>query len=184
MKKIFVLIFLSILVAGCTETKEEILHVKVPGHPEVYQFSYNIRDTVNIPTETYQEIRNELLGTSRIVFVMNVTDTDTISGHYSITVVNFIQKLKGYQLYNGNIVDKYVTYVYDNQKAMWIDPEGEIVPDFNGAVIWFVVGEPASVNLENGIIYVKSDTLENLPRSGDKLALIMLNINDETLDNA
>ena len=184
MKNVLILALFSVIfISGCIQEQEPVFFVKIPGHPESYQFSYNIRDTVNIESTYPQEVRNMILQSDRIVFVINATESETSPGHYSVAATNIIQKLKSYQLYNGKLINEYATYIYDNQETMWLNESGEIQPDFTGAALWLEIGsDKTSVDAENDKIYVRGISPEDMVKAADKLALIFMNIDKTTLN--
>lgn len=179
------LIALLVVTLGCVSQQEPLLYVKIPGHPEAYQFSYDLRETVKISSNGDEAIRNALLSEGTVTFLINMTEDVTVSGQYSVTVTNIIQKLKSYQLYSGNIMDGYLVYVYDDARHVWLNATGETAPRMQGAVVWLdAAAKSASVDFENGAIYVRGDTYQNLVKAGDKLALIFMNVDENTLKNA
>ncbi|MBI4018724.1 MAG: hypothetical protein HY364_00535 [Candidatus Aenigmarchaeota archaeon] len=181
--KYFAILLAVLSMSGCIQAEEPLVLIRVPGHADVYRFSYDVRETVNIDSQNAHDTRNALLGAESISFVINATNETTIPGYYSKSVVNIVQKLKTYQLYSGKILNNYSVFVYDNQKHMWLNStSGEIEPSFGDAVIWMESNAGrTSVDFENGIIYVRGDNYENMVRASDKLALIFMNVDSSTI---
>jgi len=174
-------------VAGCVQQDEKPLDlIRIPGHPEVYRFSYDIRETAAIASNYPEDVRNALLGADSVSFVINATNETTVSGYYSKSVVNIVQKLKTYQLYSGKILDDYSVFVYNNQKHIWLNSTSEEAePTFGDAAIWFQPDAGrTSVDIENGVIYVRGDSYDNMVRAADKLSLIFMNVDSATLSGS
>jgi len=171
---------------GCV-SQQPLLFIKIPGHPETYQFSYDVRESVKISSDGDEAIRNALLNGDAVTFLINATEDSTVSGQYSVTATNIIQKLKSYQLYSGKIMGGYFLYVYDNARHVWLNDTSETTPQLQGAIVWLEgpsLVKGTSVDFTNGMIYVRGDTYQNLVKAGDKLALIFMNVSEETLKNA
>lgn len=180
-----VFIIAALLTIGCVSQQEPLMFIKIPGHPETYQFSYDVRETVKIDSIAPETIRSALLNEDAVTFLINATEDSTVSGHYSVVATNIIQKLKTYQLYSGRIVNDYPVYIYDDARRVWLNATGETTPDIRGAIIWLdALANGTSVAIDDGMIYVKGDSYENMARAGDKLALIFMNVSEATLKNA
>ena len=183
---IIAVLIIAAAVAGCVQqTKDPLMLIRIPGHPEVYAFSYDIRETANIASNGPPQIRNAVLAANSVTFAINATNETLVSGYYSKAAINVIQKLKTYQLYSGKIVDNYSVLVYDNQRGAWLNSTSETNPEFGDVVIWFDADAGrTSVDIENGVIYVRGNDYDNMVRAADKLSLIFMNVDSATLSGS
>ena len=99
------IIIILILVAGCAEEGEEKEErkdtVTIPGHNVIYQFSSDLRESINVPSTDEMEIQNAIWNSDRINIIFNSTSL-TDNAYFAKVSTNIVSKLNIF--FNNNLV--------------------------------------------------------------------------------
>ncbi len=189
-KDMFIPLFLIALVvaSGCAQQKE-IKEIMLPGQGNtVYQFTYDIRESLAVKANNETAIRDYLHSVDRINIVYNGSSGEDIL-YFKVVLINVLGKLQAYFAYKG--VPMGVTFYYfigDQWYESIEDGTSREIgrPSVSGATIWLVGpntgADDTSLILRKGIIYVQGKTYKDLVLAGDRLALIVFGI--ESVDDA
>ena len=170
-------LFLIILIAGCvsqynlgefTYTTDD--GYKIFNEDITYQFAYDIRETVKIPSNNEEKIR-EYLDTKYITVVQG-----GISEHYGY-----------YDVIDYNVIIKLGSYLDIHQKRFTILNYSEFT-ETSEKVIFLrgpEIADKTSVDFdeETGFVFVNGKTDDDLIKASEKLFLIVFNIDEESFND-
>ncbi len=169
-------LLMVILVSGCTEQKP-LTEITIPGHgSQVYVFSHDIRESSKVPVNDREGIRNVFLENDEIKIVFDGS-SETDNAYFRVVVINIVEKLQAYFAYEGKVL-RFKSYYHIGD--IWYDGEGEIgKPDLTNA-LWFLGpdtgAKETSLALKDSTIYLQGTSYRNLTMAGDKLALVVMNV--------
>ena len=173
------LAILIILVSGCVQ-QEEIKEITIPGHgSQVYQFSYDVRESIKVRSSGEDAISSLLRNADRMSIIFNGTSRED-NGYFSAVAFNILAKLQAFYAYEGKLLSDIAVYYYD--ESGWHNKTGAAVekPDLTDASIWLLGphtgANGTSVSIDGSVIYVQGTSLKNIAMAGDKLALIAMDI--------
>ncbi len=190
-KKRELLVFISvaaiIAISGCTQQQQEIKEIILPWHGDtIYEFSYDIRESLPVKTNNATAIKDYVNGVDRINIVYNGSgDIPT----FKVVSINIISKLQAYSAYKGVPMGfRFYYYAGGQWYESNVNGTSERIeqPKVSGATIWLngpdTGADDTSVILHKGIIYLQGTSPKNLVLAGDKLVLIVFGI--ESVDDA
>lgn len=180
--KLAAFFLLLILLSGCItqeqENGEAITEIMIPGHGNIYRFSYDIRESLSIPSNDPDGIRGMVLNTTLFTIVFDGSSEED-NGYFRVALINIVSKMQTFFAYEGKLIN-YEVFYYDQQG--WYNSLDEKInkPAFNGTVLWFIGpntgAEETSVNVEENIIYIQGTGYENIVKAGDRFALIFMGV--------
>ncbi|MDI6721447.1 MAG: hypothetical protein QMD85_03590 [Candidatus Aenigmarchaeota archaeon] len=178
MKISYVLLAAIIAIAGCVQEEMPLKEISIPGHKEIYTFSNDIRDSINVSSNDPPEIRGQFFkGDMNIVFDGSSTQDNA---YFTVVVTNIMAKIPTYLAYEG-VVIRFEPYYYIGE--MWYNKNGDEIerPELNGPALWLkgpsTGAEDLSVNIANNTIVLQGRTYKELTLAGDKLVLEVMGIN-------
>lgn len=187
MKKAFfavAIIFISVVfISGCTEQQAEIKEITIDGHGnQVYQFSYDIRESQKIASDDPLAISMLVANSDYMNIVFDGSDNQD-NGYFQVVLINIVQKLTTYYSYEGKAFSGLPIYYYitENNTIVWYNSAQENItePDLSGTTLWLLGpstgANETSVRLNNNTIYIQGTSYKNLTLAGDKFALIFMN---------
>jgi hypothetical protein len=174
------------LASACVQ--ENITSIKLPGQGEqVYEFSYNIKETVQIPVNNADAIKELMDNNEVYAFVFDGSD-ETDNGRFRVAVINIVTKLTiyyNYERYPPLTSDNFRAFYFINNGSgtVWYDSNDQVIqaPVFSGPVIWFkgpnTGANETSVRVNGNIIYVSGSTGRDIERAADRFVLAIFGIN-------
>jgi hypothetical protein len=177
--KIIIISILAVLVvAGCSQPRQPVTEIQVPGHgTEIYVFSNDVYEALKVTSNDPDGIK--LIGNTfeHMDIVFNGS-SEQDNAYFRVVLVNMLAKVPLYFSYEGRLVTFTPYYFIDDK---WYDSANETAkPDFKDTVIWLngpnTGALDTSVNLEGNTIYLSGTSYKNLTLAGDKLTLLLFNI--------
>ncbi|MBI2172812.1 MAG: hypothetical protein HYT73_01205 [Candidatus Aenigmarchaeota archaeon] len=175
--KLYLLLIGVIIVAGCVEQDSSIREVVIPGHAEIYTFSNDLRDVLEVPINDPAGIREQFFS-NKVNFVFDGSSRQD-NAYFTVTMTNIMAKVPAYMAYEGRIIE-FTPYYFIGD--LWYDRKGEEIerPEFQGPVLWLkgpsTGAEDTSVNIENATITVQGTDYGSLVLAGDRLVLAVMKI--------
>ncbi len=168
-----------VLVAGCTQQSTPITEISVPGHGEqIYQFSYDIRESVKIASDNESAIRNLIANSRELSIIFNSTVSGEEKAVFQIIVFNLAQKLPTYFSYEGRLLLMDVLY-YGEDGYLYNKTKGQVgMPEHAKILITPSGAGETAVRLEGSTIILKGVSQTELRKTADKLALIAMGVDE------
>ena len=172
-----------IFVAGCVQDKP-VKEIVIPGQKEIYQFTNDLRASVLVKSNDEKGIRNIFLNNENINIVFDGS-SEADNAYFTVVIIDFGAKVPLYLSYQGNNV-KFAPFYFIGDE--WHNSTDDIIkkPNFTGPVLilkgpntW---AEDTSVDIYNNTVILQGTSYKNLTMAGDKLTLIVLDINKELIE--
>ncbi len=175
-----------VVIAGCTGQSENEL--TIPGHENrVYEFSYSIKDTLQIPVNDAFALKQLIDNNNVYIFVFDGSD-EIDNGRFRVSMINIVTKLKMYYAAEKNMslrTENFPVFyfLHNNSIAEWYNSMEERVqaPVFSGPVIWFkgqnTGANMTAVTVNGNIIYVSGASGRDVERAADRFVLAVFGIN-------
>jgi len=176
---ILILFFIALIfISGCVEEEREIKELVIPGHHTTYQFSHDIRESIEIPTNNFTGIRTSVFETEILNIVFDGSSAED-NGIFGVVLFNVASKLNVYFAYEGKIW-RYNPFYYIGDQ--WYNGTEEIDKPVLGITLWLLGpntgANETSVNLIDDVIYLQGTSSENMELAGDKFALIVMGVRE------
>ena len=179
--KLVILIFSVVAVSACVQ-QAEIKDIYINGHGnQIYQFSYDIRESVKIPSDNEREIRNLIAVSDKVTVIFNSTSGED-NAVFQVVVFNLAAKLPTYFSYEGKLL--YIDILYYGEDGLYnkSNSKAELPTNTKIRLLGPHTGaEEGSVRLDGNTITVQGTTPKNLVLAGDKLALVVMGIDEEKI---
>lgn len=181
--RIAILIFSIMAVSACVQ-QAEIKDIYIAGHGnQVYSFSYDIRESVKIKSDNETEIRNTIANSNRASIIFNST-SDSDNAIFQAVVFNIAAKLPTYFSYEGKLLHIDAFYYGEDGHLRNKSNERVALP-VNTKI--FLLGpntgaKDVSVSLMGNTIILQGTSPKNLVLAGDKLALIVMDVDEEKIE--
>ncbi len=172
-----------VLIAGCTQ-QTPITEVMIPGHgSQIYQFSYDIRESVKVAANDEPGIRNLIRNSDRLAIIFNETATGEEKSMFQQLVINVANKLPTYFSYEGKLLAMNVLYYgEDGYLYNGTRERTELPPDAKVMLLGPTTGATGtSVNIKGDIITLQGMDRKGVVLAGDKLALIVMGIDEQKI---
>lgn len=169
--------------SGCTQPKAEIKDVFIAGHGEqIYSFSYDIRESVVVPAGDEAQIRNLLANSSRLSIIFNSTNGQD-NAVFEVVVFNIAAKLPTYYSYEGKLL-RIDAFYYAEDGLYNASKEPDVLPNNTKLMLLGpnTGAKETSVKMSGDTITVQGTTQKNLILAGDKLALIVMGIDQQKVE--
>lgn len=165
-----------LLVSACVQ-QQEIKELRIPGHPQIYAFSNDLREVLKVPVRDKPEIEALLLQSGSMDIVFNGTSGQD-NAYFTIVVLNTVSKLQTYSYNEGKPLNFRSFYFVDEQ---WYNStHDEIEKPVLGTTMWFKGPETGasetSVSAEDNIIIIQGTSYKSLTMAGDRLVLVAFGI--------
>lgn len=168
-----------ILVAGCTQQEEvSIKEVSIPGHNDIYTFSNDLRESLQVTADNPQGIRQKFFSGSMNLVFDGSSQQD--NAYFTVIMTNIMAKVPVYLAYEGVLIDFQPYYFLED---VWYDRKGNEIekPDLSGPTLWLkgpaTGAENMSLSLTNNTITLQGTSYKDLTLAADKLVLIVMDIN-------
>lgn len=175
---IFSLLIISVvLVSACVQQQQEITEIVIPGHPQVYSFSNDLREVLKVPVYGKPEIQQLFLTSDSIDIVFNGTSGQD-NAYFTIVALNTVSKLQTYATNEGNAL-RFRTFYFVDDK--WYNSTNEVIDEPQlRTTIWMKGPETGavdtSVSVDGNIITIQGTSYRNLTIAGDRLVLVAFGI--------
>ncbi|MFH0832533.1 MAG: hypothetical protein V1900_02325 [Candidatus Aenigmatarchaeota archaeon] len=174
MKIAWIFLVLILFSLGCVQEKE-IKEVKIPGHNTIYQFSYDIRESIKVKNNT--GIRNAVYSIDTINFVFNSSNQEE-NAYFLVSAYNIVSKLNVYFPYEGKLM-RFNEFFFDG--GVWYNSTlNEIEKPDLTLSLWFLGpntgANETSVMLSGNIIYIQGTSYKDLVLASDKFSMIVMGI--------
>ncbi len=158
---VLVLVFSSM----CTEKQQSLHKIRIGNH--VYAFTSNILESINVSVNEPKKIKELIDNANRVDVVFNASDED--NKYFAVVGFNIVSKLQTYYTSLGWAKDfKGIPMENATFQYTTILLKGPTTGATN-----------MSVELTNDkIIIVQGTSFEEMEKAGDKLALVVLGINE------
>lgn len=182
MRPVFVLAVI-LLISACVQ-QAPITDIRISGHGEqIYQFSYDIRESVKVKADGEMEIRSLVLNSSRLSMIFNSTSPeDNII--FQVVVFNIAAKLPVYFGYEGKLL--HIDAFYYKEDGYLYNKTDERVPMPANAKIMLLgpntMAKETSVSLDGSTAILQGTTRKDIVLAADKLALIVMGIGEKEVN--
>ncbi|MBI2578654.1 MAG: hypothetical protein HYW26_03010 [Candidatus Aenigmarchaeota archaeon] len=171
------MLFSVLLVSGCVQQQREIKEITIPGHPQIYSFSNDLREVLKVPVSGKADMQILFLQSSSIDIVFNGTSTQD-NAYFRVVLIDMITKMQAYASNEGKQLTFRSYYFVDSK---WYNStNGEIEKPGLGTAIWLkgpeTGAEETSVRADESIITVQGTSYKNLTLAGDRLVLVVFGI--------
>ena len=175
MKHIY-LIIAVIFISACVQ--QEIKELYIPRHNVVYTFSYDVRESLNVPLDDSTQIIETMSRNERIIFVFNGSSTED-NAYFAVTSFNIVSKLDQY--FFNEAASVYFDVIYFINDTWYNKTEQPQNPDLSGTVIWLkgpnTGAQRTAVYMKDGYIFVEGTNSKDINLAGDRLVLLVMGIN-------
>lgn len=139
--KIIFAMTLVLMAAACVEDKA-ITEISIPSHAQIYQFSYDIRQSLGIQAYGESEIMQAVWFSDGVDIVYDGSGSD--NAYFRVVLINLRQKLEPFFAYEGKIFyfSRYYYYIgddwyesYDNGTSSQIEK-----PALDKTALWLADG--------------------------------------------
>lgn len=181
LKKILPLAFLAaiLVVSGCTGSSGNI--IKLPGHgDQLYQFSYDVAETLQIPVNSPDSIKQIMDNNDHYTFVFDGSDTAD-NGRFRVSIINIVTKLKIYYSIEKDVVlgtgnfNAYYFIENNNTREWYLNEEKVQAPLLRNPTIWLrgpsSGNNETSVNINGNIVYINGASGRGIERAADRFVL-------------
>ena len=180
-------LFLSVLIAGCTQPPqyEPIREINVAGHPQVYAFGNDIRQSILVKAESEKEIHDLFQNERRLNIVFNGTD-ELDNGMFRIALIDISSKIPFYFAAEGRTTNIDIYYFLTDNGTQWYNSTNEPIaePPLAGLTLWLkgpaTGATDTSVSLQNKTVLLQGTSQKNVSLAADKLTLVVFGINNLT----
>jgi len=177
---LLVLVFIS----ACVQQPVPITDIRISGHGEqIYQFSYDIRESVSVKAEAEQQIRGLLINSSKLSIIFNSSAEDNVV--FQVVVFNIAAKLPTYFSYEGKLLHIDAFY-YKEDGYLYNKSEERVEMPSNARIMLLgpnTGAEETSVSLDGNTVILQGVTRKDIVLAGDKLALIVMGIDEKEVED-
>ncbi len=172
--RIFIVLAAMVFISACVQ-QTPITEITLEGQgDQVYVFSYDIRESVKINSDSEESIRNLLGSADSINLVYNDTQSDLPI--FNVALFNIREKLRTYDAYHGILLKFYPFYhtsdgLVNFSNASISNPAIEIKGPNTGAT-------ETSVTLNGKTVLVQGTDSRSVQLAADKLVLIFFDIDE------
>ncbi len=175
--KLVIVLIVSVIVSACIQQQQEIKELRIPGHPQIYSFSNDLRETLKVPVHGKAEIQRLFLTSDSIDVVFNGTSTKD-NAYFTIVALNTVSKLQTYSFNEGKALNFRSFYFVEGK---WYNSTNEEIDEPQlGTTIWMKGPETGanetSVSVEENIITIQGTSYKGLTLAGDRLVLIAFGV--------
>ncbi len=167
-----------VVIAGCTQQRQPVTELSIPGHgTEIYVFANDVYEALTVQSNDPEGIK--FAGnTFDHMYIVFDGSSEQDNAYFRVVLVNMLAKVPLYFSYEGRLVS-FDTYYFIDEK--WYNATGETTkPEFDSYVLWLkgpnTNALDTSVNIEDRNIYLSGTSYKNLTLAGDKLTLLLFNI--------
>ena len=178
MKFSFILMVSIILVAGCVQQEEvSIKEVSIPGHNDIYTFTNDLRESLQVAADDPQEIRQKFFSGSMNLVFDGSSQQD--NAYFTVIMTNIMAKIPIYLAYEGVLMEFQPYYFVEN---VWYDRSGNEIekPALTGPTLWLrgpaTGAENVSLSVTDNNITLQGTSYKELTLAADKLVLIVMDI--------
>lgn len=169
-------VLLVVLLSACVQ-QQEIKELRIPGHPQVYSFSNDLREVLKVPVHERNQIAQLLLESGGFDVVFNGTSGQD-NAYFTIVALNTVAKLQTYSGNEGRLLEFRAYYFVD---GIWYNSTNdEISEPALGPAIWMkgpgTGASETSVSADGNIIYIQGTSYRNLTLAADRLVLLAFGV--------
>lgn len=182
---VFLALIISVAIAGCVQPEQPITEIEIPGHPQIYVFSNDIRQSILVKAESQQEMHDLFQNERRLNIVFNGTD-ELDNGMFRIALIDISSKIPFYFAAEGKSTAIDIYYFLAENGTQWYNSTEDRIeqPRLNGLTLWLqgpaTGAVETSVTLDGKTVLLQGTSQKNVSLAADKLALIVFGINNLT----
>ncbi len=179
------LLLVSALAAGCVQQDTPIMEISAPGHPQIYAFNNDIRQSMLVKAENQKEIRDLFQNERHIDIVFNGTD-ELDNGMFRIALIDISSKIPFYFAAEGRATNIDIYYFLADNGTQWYNSTNEPIaePPLRGLTLWLkgpaTGATGTSVSLQGKTVLLQGMSQKNVSLAADKLTLVVFGINNLT----
>ena len=179
------LLLVSVLAAGCVQQEMPITEIEIPGHPQIYAFNNDIRQSILVKAENEKEIHAIFQNERRLNIVFNGTD-ELDNGMFRIALIDISSKIPFYFAAEGRTTNIDIYYFLTDNGTQWYNSTNEPIaePPLAGLTLWLkgpaTGATDTSVSLQNKTVLLQGTSQKNVSLAADKLTLVVFGINNLT----
>lgn len=174
----FSFMIVVVVASACVQQPEKPLtELRIAGHPQIYSFSYDLRESLKVPVQNKLEIQQLFSAADRVSFVWNGTSRQDNS-YFKVVLINIYSKLSTYTVNEGKLM-RFDFYYFVNDT--WYNAtDNEIPKPAVGTAIWLrgpeTGADGTSVRLDGDVITLQGTSYKDLVLAGDRLVLVVFGI--------